>query len=141
MIGIASLAAGSTLLVEGAISIAAALRVPETVIGLTIVAVGTSTPELVTSIVASRRGRDDIAIANVVGSNIFNVLGILSITALVHPLAVPDVIMSRDVWWMLGASILLFPLMWTGRRVNRLESAALLSGFLTYLAILILSSN
>ena len=137
VVGVGLLAGGSTLLVQGAVGIASALGVSETVIGLTIVAAGTSTPELVTSLVASKRGRDDIAIANVVGSNIFNVLGILGVTALVRPLDVPEVIMSRDVWWMLGASALLLPLMWTGMRVNRLEGGALLAGFLTYLALLI----
>lgn len=137
--GVALLAGGSTLLVRGAVGIASALGVSETVIGLTIVAAGTSTPELVTSLVALKRGRDDIAIANVVGSNIFNVLGILSITALVHPMEVPDVIMTRDIWWMLGASLLLFPLMRTGMRVNRLEGALLFSGFVTYIALLIYS--
>lgn len=137
VVGVGLLAGGSTLLVQGAVGIATALGVSETIIGLTIVSAGTSTPELVTSIVASKRGRDDIAIANVVGSNIFNVLGILSITALVGPLDVPEVIMSRDVWWMLGASALLLPLMWTGMRVNRLEGGVLLAGFLTYLLLLI----
>ena len=140
VLGVALLAGGSTLLVNGAVGIAGSLGVSETVIGLTIVAAGTSTPELVTSIVASRRGRDDIAIANVVGSNIFNVLGILSITALVQPLAVPDVIMDRDVWWMLGASALLFPLMWTGMRINRFEGALLLGGFATYMMLLVVGA-
>ena len=138
--GVALLAGGSTLLVRGAVGIASALGVSETVIGLTIVAAGTSTPELVTSLVASRRGRDDIAIANVVGSNIFNVLGILSITSLIQPLNVPDAILTRDIWWMLAASVLLFPLMRSGMRVNRLEGAALLGGFVTYIALLIVAA-
>ena len=136
--GVALLAGGSSLLVSGAVGIASALGVSDTVIGLTIVAAGTSTPELVTSLVASRRGRDDIAIANVVGSNIFNVLGIMGITSMILPLEVPDVILTRDVWWMLGASVLLFPLMWTGMRINRLEGVLLLGGFLTYIALLVL---
>lgn len=136
-VGVGLLAAGSTLLVKGAVGIAAGLGVSETVIGLTIVAAGTSTPELVTSLVASKRGRDDIAIANVVGSNIFNILGILSVTALVRPLAVPEVILSRDLWWMLGASVVLLPLMWSGMRINRVEGGLLLAGFTTYLALLV----
>lgn len=140
VVGVALLAGGSTLLVGGAVGIATLLGVSETVIGLTIVAAGTSTPELVTSLVASRRGRDDIAIANVVGSNIFNVLGILGVTALVHPLAVPEVILGRDIWWMLGASVLLLPLMWTGLRVNRAEGAALLAGYFGYIAALVRAS-
>ncbi|MCB9507778.1 MAG: calcium/sodium antiporter [Myxococcales bacterium] len=140
VVGVALLAGGSTLLVGGAVGIATLLGVSETVIGLTIVAAGTSTPELVTSLVASRRGRDDIAIANVVGSNIFNVLGILGVTALVRPLAVPEVILGRDIWWMLGASVLLLPLMWTGLRVNRAEGAALLAGYSGYIAVLVRAS-
>ena len=134
------LAAGSTALVGGAVGVASALGVSDTVIGLTIVAAGTSAPELVTSIVAAWRGRDDIAVANVVGSNIFNVLGIAGATALVHPLAVPAEIIARDSWWMLGASLLLFPLMKTGMRVNRAEGAVLLVGFAAYLTLLILGA-
>ena len=137
--GVALLAGGSSLLVQGAVSIASALGVSDAIIGLTIVAAGTSTPELVTSLVASRRGRDDIAIANVVGSNIFNVLGILGVTAMVQPLAVPEVILARDLWWMLGASILLLPLMWSGMRVSRLEGGVLFGGFAVYIALLIRS--
>lgn len=135
--GAGLLAAGSTLLVDGAVGLASRLGVSDAVIGLTIVAAGTSTPELVTSLVAARRGQHDIAVANVVGSNIFNVLGILGLTALVHPLEVPAEILARDVWWMLGASLLLFPLMWTGMRVSRGEGALLLGGFLVYMTLLV----
>lgn len=135
--GVLMLAGGSTLLVRGSTGIAAGLGVSEMVIGLTIVAAGTSTPELVTSLVASKKGQADIAIANIIGSNIFNLLGILGVTALIHPLDVPELLMRRDIWWMLGASALLFPLMWTGMRVNRLEGAVLLAGYVTYLVLLI----
>ena len=135
--GIALLGGGSTLLVGGAVGIAADLGISETVIGLTIVAAGTSTPELVTSIVAARRGHGDIAIGNVVGSNIFNVLGILGLTALVHPLNVPEVVIHRDLWWMLGGTALLLPLMWTGMRVNRLEGTLLLGGYIGYVVLIV----
>lgn len=136
-VGAGVLAAGSSLLVRGAVGVASGLGISETVIGLTIVAAGTSTPELVTSLVASKRGRDDIAVANAIGSNIFNILGILSITALVTPVSVPDVIVERDVWWMMGAAAVLFPLMWTGRVVSRLEGALLVGGMLAYFATLL----
>jgi cation:H+ antiporter len=141
LIGVALLAGGSMLLVEGAVGVASALGVSDTVIGLTIVAAGTSTPELVTSLVASWRGRDDIAVANVIGSNIFNVLGIVGAASLVSPLPVPKEIVERDDWWMIGASLLLFPLMRSGMRINRLEAAVLLSGFVTYLVLLIRAST
>jgi cation:H+ antiporter len=140
ILGVGLLAGGSTALVRGAVGVASALGVSDAVIGLTIVAAGTSTPELVTSIVAAWRGRDDIAVANVVGSNIFNVLGIAGTTALVHPLPVPAEILARDNWWMLGASLLLFPLMKTGMRVNRVEGAILFVGFAAYMALLVLVS-
>ena len=123
VVGVVLLAGGSTALVRGAVGVASSLGVSETIIGLTIVAAGTSAPELVTSLVAAWRGRHDIAVANLIGSNIFNVLGIGGATALIHPLPVPAEILLRDNWWMLGASFLLLPLMKTGMRVNRLEGA------------------
>lgn len=140
LVSVALLAGGSTLLVKGAVGIAQNAGLSETVIGLTIVAAGTSTPELATSLVAAWRGRDDIAVANVVGSNIFNVLGILGVTALVRPLSVPAEIIARDNWWMLGFSALLFPLMRSGMRVNRAEGTVLLAGFLAYLWVLLAGS-
>ncbi len=139
VLGAGLLAAGSSLLVKGAVGIAAGLGVSEATIGLTIVAAGTSTPELVTSLVAARAGRDDIAIANVVGSNIFNVLGILGVTALVQPLMVPDTILARDVWWMLALSAALIPILWTGHRIDRMEGGVLLTGFGAYLAAMVLA--
>ncbi len=137
LLGAGLLAGGSTALVRGAVGVASSLGVSDTVIGLTIVAAGTSLPELVTSLVATRRGQDDIAVANVVGSNIFNVLGILGATATIHPLDVPPEIIARDDWWMLGASLLLFPLMKSGMRVTRVEGGVLLTGFVAYLVFLV----
>jgi cation:H+ antiporter len=140
-LGVALLAAGADLLVKGAVAVAANLGVSDTIIGLTIVAAGTSAPELVTSLMAAARGKDDIAVANLVGSNIFNVLGIAGTAALVLPLRVPLEVIARDDWWMLGLSALLFPLMWTGRRVVRWEGALLLTFFLTYMGLLVASSR
>jgi len=137
VLGVVLLGLGSRVLVDGAVDVAYAFGVSDTVIGLTIVAAGTSTPELVTSIVAALRGNDDIAVANVVGSNVFNVLGIVGTTALVLPLEVPPEILARDDWWMLGTSALLFPLMKSGMRVNRWEGGVLLALFLVYTTTLI----
>ncbi|MFK8003033.1 MAG: calcium/sodium antiporter [Polyangiales bacterium] len=139
-LGAALLAGGSTAMVRGSSAIAGALGVSDTVIGLTVVAAGTSMPELVTSLVASRRGQGDIAVGNVIGSSIFNVLGILGATALIHPLEVAPEITSRDSLWMLGATVLLFPLMRTGMRVTRLEGGLLFGGFVTYLVLLVLAA-
>jgi cation:H+ antiporter len=135
--GVALLAGGSTLLVRGASGLATGFGVSETVIGLTIVAAGTSTPELVTSLVAAFRGKADLSVGNIVGSNIFNVLGIVGTTAVVRSLPIPPELLTRDNLWMLAASALLFPLMWTGMRVSRAEGAVLFAGFLAYTTILL----
>lgn len=137
--GVALLVLGAHLLVEGAISVAQAFGLSERVIGLTVVAVGTCLPELVTSVVAALHGRADLALANVVGSNIFNVLGILGITALVHPVAVNQRTVAADDWWMLGLSLLVLPLMITGKVVSRLEGGVLLALGCVWTAWLFLS--
>lgn len=136
--GVGLLAAGSNTLVGGAANLASALGVSDTIIGLTVVAAGTSAPELITSVMAVKRGQDDIAVGNVVGSNIFNMLGILGITALLQPLPVPMEILQRDSLWMIGGSLLLFPFMRTGMRVDRWEGLCLLGGFITYMTLLVL---
>lgn len=131
---------GSTGLVHGAGNVARAYGVSDAVIGLTVVAAGTSSPELVTSLVAALRGRDDIAVGNAIGSSIFNILGILGATATVHPLPVASELVDRDSWWNLAICAALFPLMWTGRRLVRAEGAMLLLAFGTYLALLFTSA-
>jgi cation:H+ antiporter len=137
LMGAALLAGGSTLLVKGAVGIASALSVSDAVIGLTIVSAGTSTPELISSIVAARRGRDDIAVANIIGSNIFNVFAIVGVTAMVAPLPIPPEIQGRDNYWMLGFSLLLLPLMRSGMRITRAEGGVLLTAYVLYVALLV----
>jgi cation:H+ antiporter len=124
--GLAVVVAGGYLLVDGAVGLARRLGVSETVIGLTIVAVGTSLPELVTSVVAAVRRHADVALGNVLGSNIYNILGIGGATALIAPTPIPEAIAAYDVWVMLGASVLLMVLARTGWRIGRREGAALL---------------
>ena len=132
--GIALTVLGARLLVDNAIDLAALWGVPETIVGLTIVAVGTSLPELVTSIVAAIRRKGAIAFGNVVGSNIYNVLGILGATALVKPIPVPDQIAGFDVWVMLAATGALVAVAVTGWRVTRGEGAVLLAAYAAYIA-------
>lgn len=127
---------GARLLVSGAINIAEALGVSEAIIGLTIVAVGTSLPELVTSVSAARRGQSDIAFGNIVGSNIFNVLFILGVTALIHPIDVPESIARFDIWVMIGATALLLFVATTRWRINRIEGGVLLTAYIAYMIIL-----
>jgi cation:H+ antiporter len=135
--GVGLLAGGAHATVTGAVEVATALGLSERVIGLTIVSVGTGLPELVTSVISGIRGRDDVAIGNVIGSNLFNILGILGLTALVTPLPVNPSIVASDNWWMLGVTLLLFPLMYTGLRINRWEGGLLLAAYGVYLAVLL----
>ena len=133
--GIAGVVFGAGLLVDGATEIARAAGLSEAVIGLTLVAVGTSLPELATSVVAAVRRQGAVAFGNVVGSNIFNVLGILGVTALVAPLPVPAEIARRDIWVMLAAALALTLFAVTGWRLSRREGAALLAAYAVYLAV------
>jgi cation:H+ antiporter len=118
------------------VSIAELAGLSERVIGLTVVAAGTSLPELATSLVAARRGQAEIALANVLGSNIFNLGAILGIVALVQPQAVAPEI-GADLWWMLAYAVALFPIMRTDMRITRLEGGLLLGSYGVYLGFLL----
>ncbi|MBN2247527.1 MAG: calcium/sodium antiporter [Coriobacteriia bacterium] len=136
LIGLVALVIGSQSLMSGASEIARTFGVPEAVIGLSLVAVGTSLPELATSIIAALRRHPDVAVGNVVGSNIFNILGILGITALIRPVGVAEQIASIDVWVMVGASLLMVPLLlWKGR-VGRFVGVFLSIAYVAYLVAL-----
>jgi len=135
--GVVLLALGSTALVRGAVSIARLVGLSETVVGLTIVGAGTSTPELVTSLVAALRGRSDVAVTNLLGSNVFNVLAIAGGVAVIHPLAVPPELVLRDGWWVLATALVLVPLLLTGRTVSRAEGGLLLATFLVYTGVVL----
>ncbi|RBI85464.1 sodium:calcium antiporter [Rhodosalinus halophilus] len=136
--GITGVVIGAGLLVDGAVALARAAGLSEAVIGLTLVAVGTSLPELVTSIVAALKRQGAVAFGNVIGSNIFNVLGILGVTALAAPLPVPAEIARLDIWVMLGAAVALTLFAVTGWRLSRCEGAALLAAYAVYLGVLVL---
>jgi cation:H+ antiporter len=130
---LALLIAGSQVLLKGAVGFAELLGVSEAVIGLTLVAVGTSLPELTISVVAALRKHADVAVGNILGSNIFNLLGILGASALVQPLNVSGRIAAFDQWIMLGVAVLLFVFLHTGRRLSRLEGGVLLLGYSVYI--------
>jgi cation:H+ antiporter len=133
--GLGLLVLGARLLVGGAVTVAQGLGMSDAVIGLTIVAVGTSLPELATSVVAAVKGEGDIAVGNVVGSNLFNILGILGLASLARPLD-PCGMTSVDLWMMVGLAVLLFPVMRSGMRVSRVEGAGLLLAYAGYLVYL-----
>jgi cation:H+ antiporter len=133
VIGILLTVGGARLLVDNAIVVARDIGVSDTIIGLTVVAVGTSLPELVTSAVAAFRRHSDVALGNIIGSNIYNVLGILGITALVAPIRVPPEIIRLDIWVMVAATALVVLFVRTGMRIVRLEGLALLLAYAVYL--------
>ena len=137
-VGLVLIVMGAHGLVTGAVALAAALGMSDAVIGLTVVAIGTSMPELVTSVIAARKGEGAVAFGNVVGSNIFNILGILGATALVKPLAVPGQIAQVDIWVMLAATALMALMARSGWILSRREGAVLLAlyaGYMTWLLI------
>lgn len=136
-IGLALLAVGARVLVMGAVDLARGFGLPELLIGLTIVAAGTSLPEVAASVVAALRRHPDIALGNIVGSNIFNILSILGITALVQPISIPWQTIQRDVWVMLAVSLLLLPFLMSGSRLGRREGALFLVGYIVYVGFLI----
>ena len=138
--GLVLLVAGAEVLVRGAGKLAAQFGIPPLIIGLTVVAFGTSAPETAVSVQAALDGKGDLAIGNVVGSNIANVLFILGLTALIAPLVVSRQIIRLDVPIMIGASLLTWALAWDGS-LSRLDGALLFAGIVAYTAFLIISSR
>jgi cation:H+ antiporter len=134
LVGLGLVVLGGYLFVNGAVGLARSLGISETVIGLTIVAVGTSMPELVTSVMAALRKETDVVFGNIVGSNIYNILGIGGMTALISPTTVPEAIVGFDNIVMVAISVLLVALAYTGMRINRLEGGLLVAGYVGYLA-------
>lgn len=140
-LGVVLLAGGAQATVTGATGLARLLGMSERVIGLTIVSAGTGLPEVMASLVSSIRGRSDIAIGNVIGSNLFNILGTLGLTAVVAPLPVPPALIHSDGWWMLGVTVLLLPIIYSGLRVSRGEGALLLTIYAVYIGLLLSSQG
>jgi len=133
--GLALLVAGSRFMVDGAVSLARSFGIGEAVIGLTIVAAGTSMPELVTCLVAAFKKEPDIALGNIVGSNIFNVLGILGAAALAKPM-IGTGIKTLDLYVAIAFAVALLPFLWSGFKLQRWEGGLLLVGYIGYLASL-----
>nr|WP_298135730.1 calcium/sodium antiporter [uncultured Pseudomonas sp.] len=141
--GLVLLVAGSNFLVEGAVGLARALGLSELVIGLTVVAIGTSLPELATSIMAAIKGERDIAVGNIVGSNIFNLLCVLGLASLVSPSAIPVAAnaLAFDFPVMIAVAVACLPIFFSGYRINRWEGLLFLAYYLAYTAYLVLSST
>ena len=133
-LGLAALALGSQGLIAGAVTIASAAGVSDSVIGITIVAAGTTMPELITCVVAALKREADIAVGNIVGSNIFNLLGVLGLAGVLAPISAAGVT-HAEVWGAVLLATLSLPVMWRGMIVNRAEGAMLVAAYCAYLAL------
>ncbi len=143
IVGLGMLLFGSNSLVEGAVTVARQFGVSDLVIGLTIVAIGTSLPELAASVASALKGEPDIALGNVIGSNMFNILGVVSVPGLLAPTALDAVVMTRDFPVMVGLSFVLLAVAigWRGNgRINRFEGLGLLLAFVAYQYLLFSTS-
>ena len=142
-LGLLLLVLGGRWFVDGATTIARGLGVSELVIGLTIVAIGTSLPEVATSLVAAFRGERDIAVGNVVGSNLFNIMGVLGIASLVSPagIAVSQSALRLDIPVMIAVAIACLPIFFTGHRIDRWEGGLLLACYVAYTVSIVLTAT
>lgn len=140
LIGVAALRFGAEFLVEGAVDLALSFGVEERIVSLTIVAFGTSVPELATSVIAARKGEKEMAIGNIIGSNIFNILSVLGFSAIITSIPVQNAsLMEFDFWWMLGFALILWPLMkyFKKEALGRVEGGIMLLIYVLYVVILI----
>ena len=129
-LGSAFLVLGGYCIVKGAVEVASALGISEVIIGLTVVAIGTSLPELATSLVAAMRQEVDIAVGNIIGSNIFNLTAIFGTTAIVRPIMIPETVLSRELAGVVFMSLLLLPILRNGWQIKRWEGALLLAAYI-----------
>jgi cation:H+ antiporter len=141
LVGIVVVVVGAELLVDGAVASARSLGVSDAVIGLTVVAVGTSAPELVTTVVTTLRGNREIAIGNLIGSSVFNITIILGLTVLVAPdgVPVPDDVLTADLVLLVVVALAAVPALLTGRRLSRVEGGLFVAIYLVYLGWLLLT--
>jgi len=137
ILGIFGLYYGADLFVESSIEIASIFGVSERIIGITVIAIGTSLPEMATSIIAALNKKTDIAIGNILGSNIMNILAIIGATAAISPIPVSEGFLNLDFYWMLGLTIVLFPILRSGDRVSRIEGVFLFAAYCTYIFIIL----
>jgi cation:H+ antiporter len=137
LVGFGLLVGGGQATVTGSVDLARIVGLSERVIGLTVVAVCTGLPECVTSIIAGIRGHSDIAVANVIGSNLFNILGVLGVTSLIQPIPVDASVIALDNWWMIGITLGVFPGMLAFDRVGRGTGLALVGAYVANMFVLL----
>lgn len=137
IVGLIGLPLGADFLVQGAANMARVIGISETVIGLTLVAVGTSLPELATSVIAAFKKQADVAMGNVIGSNVFNLLGIIGVAGFVGPIPVPDSMLQSDLWVMAATSLLLIPFILMRRDITRAVGAVFVAAYVAYTVSLV----
>lgn len=137
IVGSIALSYGAHLLVKGTVGLAHVLGISDYVISVSVVAFGTSLPELMTSAVAAFKRHSDLSIGNLIGSNIFNLLGILGVTAMFKKIPISNQVFEYDMWWVFGTAFVLFPLMISGKKLSRLEGVFLFVIYFTYLSFVI----
>lgn len=140
-IGLVGLYFGAEWLLKGAVEIALDWGMEERIIGITIIAFGTSVPELVTSAVAAYRKETDISIGNLIGSNIFNIMAVIGITAIVKPIDVTENTLNIDMIWMLAIALALLPMLVIGKKITRFKGLLLLGSYIAYITVLLLSQS
>jgi cation:H+ antiporter len=141
LVGLVMLYFGSKWLVEGAISVAQDFKIEERIIGVTIIAFGTSVPELAASVIAAVKKETEISIGNIIGSNIFNILCVIGLTATIQPIKVSEKMIFSDMIWMLGIAFLLGIILFLWKKINRWHGFVLLATYAAYIAILVLSMD
>lgn len=139
--GSVALVFGANWLVEGAELVARNFGVSDRVIAITLVAFGTSLPELSASVIAAFKGQKDISLGNIIGSNLYNLLAIIGVTVLIQPIEVSEKIMEVDIWWMIGTSFAIVPLGIIGMRIGRVAGAVLLLAYITYIYIVLFGAQ
>jgi cation:H+ antiporter len=133
LIGLVGLAVGAKLLVSGATNVARGFGVSEAIIGLSLVAIGTSLPEMATAVIAAMKKHGDVIIGNVLGSNLFNVMAVLGTTAVISPLPFGGRVAQIDIWVLLFSAIILYPAILTGKKISRLEGTVFLAIYTAYI--------
>ena len=141
LIGLVGLYFGAEWLLESAIKLATDFGMSKATIGITIIAFGTSVPELVTSAVAAFKKETDISIGNLIGSNIFNIMAVIGITAIVKPIPVTEDVISYDMIWMLAIALGLLPLMLIGKKLGRLKGVMLFGTYVIYITLVVMASQ
>ncbi len=136
LVSLIALIFGAEILVKGAVGVARSFGLEERIIAVSIVAFGTSAPELATSLIALYKGEGSISVGNLIGSNIFNILGILGVTAVLSPIAINPSILHFDYYWVIGIPLLLYPMLLTRLRVGRVEGFLLFATYIAYLVVI-----